>query len=245
MDENENRMDETVEQPQGEEETAGENTEAEAPEEEQPKGYTEEHLRQARSETEAALRARFDEDVAAAGIPNPYTGKPFRSFKEFLEYGEQYRAEMLKEQSEKTGIPIAQLEEEQKNRDYLSKQRRAAEKNDSSLEARMRREVIQFQKEFPGVDIGKVEQNPAFLRFAGSRFKKENICDLYRDFLELSGKAQQTGAVKAAGKRARGTGGNSGGGGEVLSPDQQKELDAWNRAYPHMKMTAKEFLKGV
>lgn len=236
------RMDETVEQTEVEEETAGENPETETPEE---PGYTEEHLRRARSETEAALRAQFDEDVAASGIPNPYTGKPFKNFKEFLEYGEQYRAELLKEQSEQTGIPIAQLEEEAENRAYLTRQRKAAEKSQSDIEERMRREVMQFQKEFPGVDIGKVEKNQAFRRFAGSRLYKENICDLYRDYTEIAGNAQKSGEAKAAGKRERGTGGSSAGGGELLSPDQQKELDAWNRAYPHMKMTAKEFLKGV
>ena len=34
----------------------------------------------------------------------------------------------------------------------------------------------------------------------------------------------------------------SGSGGETLTGEQQKALDEWNRAFPQMRMTAKEFL---
>ena len=43
----------------------------------------------AEQETTERLQRHYDEQVAGMGIINPYTGKPFSSFKDFLAYGER------------------------------------------------------------------------------------------------------------------------------------------------------------
>ena len=48
---------------------------------------------------------------------------------------------------------------------------------------------------------------------------------------------------KAAKKAERSTGAGGGGVSAGLTAAQQRELDEWNREYPNLKMTAKEFLE--
>lgn len=202
---------------------------------------------QAGREAEGRLRREFDEQIAAAGVINPYTGAPFRSIKEFEEYGRRYRAEQRGQQAEAQGRSVHEVEEDEENRAYLSKLRKQAEAQESQrqADARKRRQLLadalDFQDQYPGVDISALEKDARFRRFAGSRLYNEPLADLYEAYLSVVGEAQSVGEAKAAGKKRRGTGGGSGGEGVTLSPAQQRELDEWNRAYPEMKMSAKEF----
>ena len=61
-------------------------------------------------------------------------------------------------------------------------------------------------------------------------------------FLEIAGEREAAALARAESKASRATGTGGGSGAEALTAAQQKELAEWNRNYPHMKMTAKEFL---
>lgn len=95
---------------------------------------------------------------------------------------------------------------------------------------------------FPEVDERELENNPAFRRFCGSRFGVENTAELYEDYLAFADAAMRAADSRAADRRRRSTGGGSGRSGNGLSAEQQRALDEWNRAYPAMRMSAKEFL---
>ena len=198
-------------------------------------------------EAESRLRAQFDREIAESGAVNPTTGKPFQSFKEFQEYGKKYQEELLEEQAEKTGRPIEELREEAENRAYISKQRKEAEakngQNSKRLEQQqwMMDDALAFHQAYPEVDLGKLETDKRFRKFAGNRLYKEPLIGLYEDYLELVSDAQETGRAQAGSKASRGTGGGTGGETVRLTPAQQKELAEWNREYPNMKMTAAEF----
>ena len=198
-------------------------------------------------EAEARLRRQFDREIAESGAVNPTTGKPFQSFQEFREYGKKYQEELLEEQAEKTGRPVAELREEAENRAYLSKKRREEEGQKSqnakrlAQQQRLVEDAMEFQQRHPGVDITQLEQDPKFKRFCGKRLYQEPISDLYDDYLELVSDAQQTARARADSKQQRGTGGGTGGEAVTLSPAQQAALEEWNRENPRMKMTAKEF----
>ena len=201
----------------------------------------------AQHEAEARMRQQFDDEIASSGAINPYTGEPFHSFQEFRAYGQRYQKEQLEEQSKATGRSVQELEEEAKNRAYLSKKRKEEEgkkaRNSKQQEEQMRllADALVFQGKYPGADIGQLERDKKFRKFCGNRLYKEPITNLYEDYLELVSDAQETGKAKAAGKQQRGTGGGTGGQGVTLTAAQQRELDAWNREFPEMKMTAKEF----
>ncbi len=198
-------------------------------------------------EAEERIRKQFDREIAESGAVNPETGKPFQSFKEFQEYGKKYQEELLEEQAEKTGRPIEELREEAANRAFLSKQRKEAEakQNQTSKQQadrdRLVADAMEFMKKYPDVDIADLEKNQKFRKFAGKRLYQEPLADLYADYVELMGDAQAAGEAKADSKASRGTGGGTGGTPVTLTPAEQKNLDAWNRANPDMKMTAKEF----
>lgn len=202
----------------------------------------------AEQETTERLQRQYDEQVAGMGIINPYTGKPFSSFKDFLAYGERFKADKLAEEAKRKGTTVEKLQEEQENQSWITQKRReeAVQKQAmAAINARndfVRQDLDRFVKKYPDVDPGKLESNPKFRKFAKNRLYKESLCDLYEDFVELVSDAERSAVEKAARKSGRGTGGGQSGGGDGLTPAQRAELEEWNRDNPSMKMTAKEFL---
>ena len=104
------------------------------------------------------------------------------------------------------------------------------------------REVAQFRERFPGVSLSELDGDAAFRRFCGSRYGIEPTADLYGDYLAFTGEQRSAAFAKAESRSRRETGGGSASGADTLTAQQQKDLDEWNRAYPGMKMTVKEFL---
>lgn len=124
----------------------------------------------------------------------------------------------------------------------IGEQRRSEE-----LEAREQHEFIardleDFQERYPAVDVAALDGDRQFRRFCGSRYGREPLADLFTDYLEIAGEQRSAAAARSESRSRRETGAGSGSGGETLTASQQKELDEWNRTYPSMKMTAKEFL---
>lgn len=201
----------------------------------------------ARRDAEAQMSTRMDEEIASSGVLNPYTGKPFANLKEFREYGERLRAAELAERAKKAGKTTAELTEEEADRAFLSDLRRREEAKSAERaktqerKAFIENDVIDFVTKHPDVDVEKLENNPSFRRFAGSRFGREPLSTLYEDFCGLVSEAGRSGAERAASRANRSTGSGSSGG-AALTPTQQRELDRWNADNPDMAMTAKEFL---
>lgn len=104
------------------------------------------------------------------------------------------------------------------------------------------RDLEQFMEVYPEVDVAELDADRYFRRFCGSRYGREPLAELYADYLEIAGGQRAAGALRAESRSRRQTGTGSGSGGETLSARQQEELDEWNRTYPGMKMSAKEFL---
>lgn len=200
-----------------------------------------------RAEAERRAKTAADEKIASAGIVNPYTGKPFRTLEEWTEYGKRYREAKIAEEAKRTGRTVEELTEEQENRELLSELRRqkkdkaeADEKKRKNLEFAIA-DIKDFREAYPDVDVRALTENRAFLRFAGSRYGKEPLAELYADFFDLVSDAGKAAVIKNESKAARGTGGGSGG--EGLTKAQAEALREWNAANPDMQMTAKEFLK--
>lgn len=203
----------------------------------------------AERETEARIKKQFDDEIAGSMIPNPYTGKPFKDWAEFREYIEQYHEEQLQERAKTEKRPMAELRREEEDRKLAAQKRRELQEAETKeAAAKAEREFIlqdaqDFAKKHPDVDIGKLEKNQRFRKFCGNRFGKEPLAGLYEDYVELVGEAAASAAEKAKSKQERSVGSGAGSGGGGLTAAQQKELDAWNRNNPQMKMTAKEFLE--
>lgn len=202
----------------------------------------------AEQETTERLQRQYDEQVAGMGIVNPYTGKPFRSFKDFLDYGEKFKADKLAEEAKRKGTTVQQLQEDEENKSWIARKRQEEKTQKAAMEfvekrnEFLRKDLQAFVQEFPDVDPGKLEKNPKFKKFAGSRLYKEPLSSLYRDFTDMVSDAERSAVEKAASKASRSTGGGQSGGADGLTPKQRAELEEWNRDNPSMKMTAKEFL---
>ena len=232
-----------------------------APRKEAPKQQTpEENARyrsmrlKAQQEAEAEAAKRADAEIAAAGVINPYTEKPFGSMKELREYGERSQKARIAKMAKDTGRPVAELEEDAANRAFLSqlresfqkpKQQQQQEAPEDDLAAFAAKDIVDFMEKYPDIDeagIAALENNERFLRFCGSRFGREPLADLYGAYLELVGSAEKAAVAKAATRAAKSTGSGSGGS-AILTPAQKAALDRWNADNPEMAMTAKEFLE--
>lgn len=202
----------------------------------------------AEQETAQRLQRQYDEQVAGMGIVNPYTGQPFKDFKDFLAYGERFRADKLAEEARKKGTTVEAIQEDLENKAWVAQKRKdEAEKRKFAKAAEERRKFMvddlgKFMEKHPDVDPGKLEKNQRFRKFAGSRLYREPLSQLYEDFCELASDAERSAVTKAAEKANRSTGGGQSGGKDGLTPSQRADLEEWNRNNPSMKMTAKEFL---
>lgn len=190
----------------------------------------------------------MNQRIARAGMRNPGSGEIIGDIDGLENFSATVRKQRIAEKAKREGRPEAEVEEEEANREFVSQSRReAAEKKKAEEEAAKQQrwiaeDVKDFAQRYPDVDLGKLDGNKAFRRFCGSRYGREPLGDLYEDYLEIAGNAAQAAVQKAESKAGRATGTGGGSGAETLTASQQRELDEWNRSYPQMKMTAKEFL---
>lgn len=189
----------------------------------------------------------FNARIAGAGLVDPITNKPITTLEEFEDYGKRFRQQRLEAKAKAENKTVFQVEEEETAMEYLKQKRREDdEKARRSKEEQTQREWMQqdardFAEAFPGVDLGALESDPKFRKFCGGRLYKVPAAELYADYLEVVGEAAKSARVKQADKEDRGTGAGGGAGSKVMTARQREELEAWNRAYPEMKMTEKEF----
>ncbi len=113
---------------------------------------------------------------------------------------------------------------------------------DAERMERLARDVREFTRRYPQVDLERLRNDGNFMLFCGSRYGNEPLVKLFEDYAALLDSVREEERARTESKADRGTGSGGSGGGQALTADQQKALEEWNRAYPQMKMTAKEFL---
>lgn len=118
----------------------------------------------------------------------------------------------------------------------------AAEDPEAELKRWIAEDAAAFVEAYPDADLVKLDGDARFRRFCGSRYGREPLKDLYADWLEITGTAAREAAARSASKSERSTGTGGGSGTDTLTAAQQRDLDEWNRSYPNMRMTAKEYL---
>ena len=117
-----------------------------------------------------------------------------------------------------------------------------AEDPEKALKRWIAEDAAAFVEAYPEADLAKLDGDARFRRFCGSRYGREPLKDLYADWLELTGAAAREAAARSASKSERSTGTGGGAGADTLTAAQQRDLDEWNRSFPNMRMTAKEYL---
>lgn len=201
--------------------------------------------RQAEKETRERVTAERDEELAGMKIPNPTKpGEYFRSMAEMAEYSKALKRSNAEERAKREKRDVSEILEEDENREYLTRKRReeAARNKPNAQEEFIRQDIENFRERHPDEDIAKVDGNKAFRRFAGSRYGKEPLADLWDDFLDVTGNAKNAAVERQKDRSERSTGSGNSGKPVALTNAQQEMLDRWNENYPEMKMTAKEFL---
>lgn len=126
----------------------------------------------------------------------------------------------------------------------LQNQIDASEKEEQKKisDAAWNKQVKEFEQEYSDVDLDELGKNEKFLKFV--KGKAMPLKELYADFLDFIGEAEAEAVVKYKTKEAHSTGSGKGSGESKdtgLTTEQKKSLDEWNRRYPHLAMTAKEY----
>lgn len=205
----------------------------------------------ARQAGERAATDRLMKDVnrkiAALGMRDK-SGREIVDIDQLEEYGKAMKLAAMEARAKTENKTMAQIEEEESDKDRLRQikadeaERAKREKEDAKIREFVAKDAADFRGRYPDVDLKGLTENKAFLRFCGSRYGREPLGDLYEDWTEIAGSAAKTAAAKAESKASRSTGTGGGAGSETLTAEQQQALDEWNRTYPELKMTAKEFL---
>ena len=187
-------------------------------------------------------------EVLPEGVDNAEEVLSEELLMEALAAGEELPAEetLLPAESEEVVPTVEQLLREMELRHAVLAMREQSNAQQLALrqalqKAFFERDTRDFVKKHPEVDLVKLDGNPLFRRFCGSRYGLESLAKLYEDYREIVDGAEQAAraAVQSRSKRSTGSGG---GGGDILTAKQRASLEAWNRANPDMKMTAREFL---
>jgi len=204
--------------------------------------------RRAERDTEERTRRQVDDDIAAMRIPNPAKpGTYFSSKKDLEDYSGALRAADAERRARAQGRTAADVLEEDADREFVRKQRAAAQKVEEATKRKAERDrfieadVRDFQARYPDVDIKAVDVNQAFRRFAGSRYGKEPLADLWGDYCALVNDTAAQQRATQADRRARSTGAGNGGGNVSLTAAQREALREWNAEHPEMRMTEREF----
>lgn len=186
-----------------------------------------------------------NERIARGRMRDPNTGEEIDSLDKLDSYTASVRTNRIQSRAKAEGKSVAQVTEEEDTRDWIAEQRRrqkAEEKKPESQQDFISRDLVDFQSRHPEADVRKLDNDRNFRRFCGSRYGREPLADLYEDYLEIAGEREAAALARAESKTSRATGSGGGSGSETLTASQQRALDEWNRNYPNMKMTAKEFL---
>ena len=180
---------------------------------------------------------RYQNALAKLGLSDPDGGGAIDSLDVLESYADKARTARLKKAAAESGRTVQDLEEEEDAKEVVRKQKRErAEREKADAEAERQKDWIAqdaaaFVREHPDVDISKLDAN-------------EPLSELYADWQELVGEEAAAKAVEKSAKKAeRSTGAGGGGVSAGLTAAQQRELDEWNREFPHLKMTAKDFLE--
>lgn len=121
-----------------------------------------------------------------------------------------------------------------------------AETDDSHDEEETRKKFIredaeEFCRLHPDVDLAALDTLRAFRLFCGSRYGIEPISRLYEDYLELAQEAEKATLARLGKKQSRATGSGGSTRDSSLTAQEQSALEEWNRMFPQMKMSAREY----
>ena len=206
--------------------------------------------RRAEKDTAEKMARQMDEDIAAMRIPNPAKpGSFFTGKKDLEEYSGALRRADAERRAKAENRSVEDVLEDDEDRAFIRQQRaamakvEAANKQKQERDAFIASDIADMQRRHPDVDIAALDNNPAFRKFAGSRYGKEHLADLYEDFVSVVGNASAAAAARTGDRAERSTGHGSGGGGGTLTAAQRAALKEWNDDHPEMRMTEKEFLE--
>lgn len=103
-------------------------------------------------------------------------------------------------------------------------------------------DIESFKQAYPHVSLEKLIAAPAFIGFGKYRFGVEPFADIYKEYSEFVKAIEDAALAKRARRNERSTGGGQSTPYTGLTREQSEQLEAWNKAYPQLKMTPKEFL---
>lgn len=163
---------------------------------------------------------------------------------------EEERLERLKNEAYEKGIDEEIYIQTQETYEFVKAQkaeklaREQAEKEALAKKQQADSDIAEFNTANPDVDVAKLLTSAKFAKFAKGKIGTESLKTVYEDYKDFIDDTEQETIRKIASKKNRSTGGGDGiNNNNTLTKAQQESLNAWNKRYPHAKMTVEEYLK--
>lgn len=205
---------------------------------------TNEIWQQAQEKIDSYIREAYD------GQKDPFTGEvlSIKNEADFNNWKEQAKNRSYARQYGVSETEAAEMNADQK---FIRKLREQQEKQErinmerSIEQQKIFADIQDFAEKNPTVNIEALLDNKAFLDYADGKLLKKSLSEIFSGFEKLVGNAGEAAVAKSASKsyRASSTGSSSTQTGSLLTPEQERNRLAWNRANPNAQISQKEFLR--
>lgn len=196
---------------------------------------------------ELAEIAKELEDFGYSGTPAEKKAA-IKAYKDELK--KQVELDELEAQAKETGKDPELMKEIKTLKDEIRElkgERQAqkqAEQQRATADAAWFKQLQEFEEAYPDVDLDKLNSNERFLKFIKGKLLP--LKEVYEDFVELIGDTAAETMAKAKSKEARSTSSGksaktSDGHTYGLTEAQKREVDEWNKRYPKMPMSYREY----
>lgn len=205
---------------------------------------TNEIWQQAQGKIDSYIREAYD------GQKDPFTGEilSIKNEADFNNWKEQAKNRNYARQYGVSETEAAEINADQK---FIRKLREQQEKQErinmerSIEQQKIFADIQDFAEKNPTVNIEALLDNKAFLDYADGKLLKKSLSEIFSGFEKLVGNAGEAAVAKSVSKsyRASSTGSSSTQTGSLLTPEQERNRLAWNRANPNAQISQKEFLR--
>lgn len=152
------------------------------------------------------------------------------------------RTAQSKDEDEEEALERAEDKKRTRIIAFRDKVRTAKENADKVNKEKATADIEEFKAAFPNADPNEVMKDPDFMDYADGKLGRLSFAEIYKKYLNFTGKTEVERAARAAVRSERATSTGKSGEKVAMTAAEYQALQSWNEANPDYKMTPKEFI---
>lgn len=171
-----------------------------------------------------------------------------RKYEEAEAEKKQLSEEEIDDKAFELGISKEEYREQLEEKNFIKELKKERERKKLEEQADLKKkealnaDLQEFNESYPDYDVKKVLNDEEFKLFASGKLGVQSLSKVLTDFKELKSKIKNRTYSSVASKNNRSTVNASSKNTYKVTEIQRKEIDAFNKANPYMKMTEDEWM---